>query len=90
MASSGSKDTLRCTAKKKVLSTKEAIRESLEAGKLISEHSHYTAASGAGPCFLVATDNSRSDEVGSLEIARHPSTRNLPKTTNVLAYAAGI
>ena len=39
---------------------------------------------------LVAADNDKSDAFGNLQIDWCPSSRDIPKTTNILAYTIGL
>ena len=39
---------------------------------------------------MVASNNGISAAIGSLNIARHPSTKAMRKTANWLAYSAGL
>ena len=39
---------------------------------------------------MAATDNGISAALGSLDTARRPSTKDMPKTANGLAYTAGL
>ena len=39
---------------------------------------------------MAATDSGISAALGSLDTTRGPSTKDMPKTTNRLAYTAGL
>ena len=43
-----------------------------------------------GEQYVAATDNGISAALGSLDTARHPSTKDMPKTANGLAYTTGL
>ena len=43
-----------------------------------------------GTVRAAATDNGILAALGSLDTARHPSTKDMPKTANGLAYTAGL
>ena len=73
--------------KKRVQATKKQVEYHKKTSKIASKHDQHGVTGMTQPHMpVVATDNGILHAFGSLETAKRPSTKDIPKTTTGLAY----